>query len=65
MPVVRPKTPVQGDKPMANSLLHTQITIALQMVRQARFDGSYEAIEVAERHLNRLIEKLEKVPAPA
>lgn len=49
----------------SNEVLHTQITVALHCLRQARFDGSYEAIEVAERHLNRLIEKLEKVPAPA
>lgn len=48
----------------SNDVLHTQITVALRCVRQARFDGTPEAIEVAEAHLDRLLDRLpEVVPA--
>lgn len=45
----------------SNDLLHTQIVVALQCLRQARFDGNLEAIEVAEAHLDRLLDRLPKV----
>lgn len=48
---------------MANNLLHTQITIALQMVRQARFDGDLDIIDTAEARLDALLDRLcEVVP---
>lgn len=50
---------------MANNLLETQIVVALRCLRVARFDGDPDAIDVAEDHLNRLLDRLEKVPAPA
>jgi len=45
----------------ANNLLHTQITIALRLVRQARFDGDLPLIESAEHHLDRLLDQLPEV----
>lgn len=55
--------PSSGGKTVANNLLHTQITIALQMVRQARFDGDLDIIDAAEAHLDLLDRLLEAVPA--
>jgi len=48
-----------------NNLLETQIIVALRCLRVARFDGNLEAIEVAEAHLNRLIDRLEPVQVSA
>ena len=44
----------------ANVLLHTQITVALFHVREARAQGS-DTLVVAERHLDRLLDRLELV----
>lgn len=46
-----------------NSVLHAQITVALQNLRRARFEGDLMVIDVAEHHLNRLLDRLELVPA--
>jgi len=41
-----------------NNLLETQIVVALRCLRVARFDGNPEAIQVAEAHLDRLLDRL-------
>jgi len=42
----------------SNRTLHKQIEVALYCLRQARFDNDLERMEVAEAHMNRLLEKL-------
>ena len=47
----------------ADRLLETQITIALKLLRKARFAGNHKEIDAAEQHLDRLLDRLEAVPA--
>lgn len=42
----------------ASQPLTAQITYALMQLRAARYDGSLSAIHVAQRRLDRLIDKL-------
>lgn len=48
----------QAHEMSTNRTLHKQIAVALFCLRSARFDGDVERMEVAEAHMNRLLEKL-------
>ena len=41
-----------------NSLLETQIVVALRCLRVARFDGDPDAIDVAQTYLDLLLDRL-------
>ena len=45
----------------SNTLIEAQITAAYASLKTARFDGDLEIIDAAERYLNRLLDRLERM----
>lgn len=47
----------------SNRTIYAQIVVALRHLREARFSNDIERMEVAEAHLNRLLDRLHETVA--